>query len=175
MPEKGGAARLLADLNAEHAPPVLDPLLPDPQKQTNEESNERYNVTTLQESLSGSHEETKEETVAHSNAALQKATKERERKPSSGAANVPAKEPALRSDEREERLRKALQIASGDELDVATIRVSAKLHAYLERYVERINRINPKAKYRKQDAITAAFAAFYADHPMPPAPVEEEL
>ncbi len=68
-----------------------------------------------------------------------------------------------------------MQIAKGDELDVATIRVSAKLHAYLERYVERINRINPKAKYRKQDAIEAAFAAFYADHPMPPAPVEEEL
>jgi hypothetical protein len=189
MPKKGEAARLLSDLNAEHS---------------KESGNERYNVTTLQETLEDSNVETNEplnavtvdtanvsinepaftENVAVSNVPYNKGAK----KPSSASSRERRKEASLPSSaqtlsagdsgergDRAERLEKAMQIAHGDELDVATIRVSAKLHAYLERYVERINRLNPKGRYRKQDAIEAAFAAFYADHPMPPAPVEEEL
>jgi hypothetical protein len=189
MPKKGEAARLLSDLNAEHS---------------KESSNERYNVTTLQETLDDSkavsneysnnitndasnvsiNESSFTETLAVSNIPLNKGAK----KPSSASARERRKETSASSPaqplsagdsgergDRAERLEKAMQIAQGDELDVATIRVSAKLHAYLERYVERINRLNPKGRYRKQDAIEAAFAAFYADHPMPPAPVEEEL
>ena len=45
----------------------------------------------------------------------------------------------------------------------------------MDRYVERMNRIHPKRRYRKQDAVAEAFAAFYADHPMPPAPEEDDL
>lgn len=189
MPKKGEAARLLSDLNAEHS---------------KESSNERYNVTTLQETLDDSNIENNESSsitrndssnvsinksalpgsVAVSNVPFNKGAKKassapaRERRKESSASGptqpLPVSDSGERGD-RAERLEKAMQIAQGDELDVATIRVSAKLHAYLERYVERINRLNPKGRYRKQDAIEAAFAAFYADHPMPPAPVEEEL
>lgn len=197
MPKRGEAARLLADLNAEHAPPAPEDS-PDDQfdqsERNNKSSNERYNVTTLQEKLPRPNEEPLQETNItssvsrneRSNERIAVPTQKRTKKSASEETNaasqermkegrLPREASGEMSDERGERLEKAMQIAKGDELDVATIRVSAKLHAYLERYVERINRINPKAKYRKQDAIEAAFAAFYADHPMPPAPVEEEL
>jgi hypothetical protein len=62
-----------------------------------------------------------------------------------------------------------------DEVGVVTVRVSNRLNEYMDRYVERINRLNPKRKYRKQDAVAEAFAAFFADHPLPPAPADEEL
>jgi hypothetical protein len=78
-------------------------------------------------------------------------------------------------DDREERLTRALQMAAEDEITVVTVRVSARLNEYMDRYVERLNRISPKRRYRKQDAIAEAFAAFFADHPLPPAPAEEEL
>ena len=58
---------------------------------------------------------------------------------------------------------------------MVTVRVSAKLNEYMDRYVERVNRTDPQRRYRKQDAVAEAFAAFFADHPMPPAPPDEEL
>lgn len=70
---------------------------------------------------------------------------------------------------------RALTLAAGDEISVVTVRVSGKLNEYIDRYVERVNRVSPKRRYRKQDAVAEAFAAFFADHPMPPAPAEEDL
>lgn len=69
----------------------------------------------------------------------------------------------------------AIARASADEVAVVTVRVSAALNRYMDDYTARINRLDPKRKYRKQDAVLEAFAAFYADHPMPPAPDEGEL
>ncbi|MBP7559234.1 MAG: hypothetical protein KBA64_02020 [Armatimonadetes bacterium] len=76
---------------------------------------------------------------------------------------------------REERLAHALGRASQDEIAVVTVRVPAHLNRYMDDFVARANRVQPKGKYRKQDAVAEAFAAFYADHPMPPAPPDEEL
>jgi hypothetical protein len=76
---------------------------------------------------------------------------------------------------RQERLEHALKLGEEDELSVVTVRVSARLNEYMDRYVQRVNQTNPKRKYRKQDAVLEAFAAFYADHPMPPAPADDEL
>jgi hypothetical protein len=76
---------------------------------------------------------------------------------------------------REERFAVALDRAAQDEIAVVTVRVSASLNRYMDDYVNRVNRVDPKRKYRKQDAIADAFAAFYADHPMPPAPAEAGL
>ena len=75
---------------------------------------------------------------------------------------------------RDERLQQGLQIAQQDKAAVVTVRVSARLNEYMDRYVERINRTNPQQRYRKQDAIAEAFAAFFADHPLPAAPPDEE-
>ena len=80
-----------------------------------------------------------------------------------------------RSDEREERLARAIQFSAEDEIAVVTVRVPSRLNEYMDRYVERINRLTPKRRYRKQDAVAEAFAAFFADHPMPPAPADQEL
>ena len=82
---------------------------------------------------------------------------------------------ALDADVRAERLGKALALAAADEVSVVTVRVSAKLNEYMDRYVDRLGRVSPKRRYRKQDAVAEAFAAFFADHPLPPAPAEEEL
>lgn len=76
---------------------------------------------------------------------------------------------------REERFQRGLEIAQRDEIAVVTVRVSARLNEYMDRYVERVNRTQPKRRYRKQDAVAEAFAAFFADHALPPAPPEEEL
>jgi hypothetical protein len=131
---------------------------------TNESSNyetlQRYNVTTNDISLQSvdTAGDVIEELPIDS---LQKTA------PAKAAEPVPVA--------RTERLAKALELASEDEIAVVTVRVSAKLNDYMDRYVERINRITPKRRYRKQDAIAEAFAAFFADHPLPPAPEEEEI
>ena len=69
---------------------------------------------------------------------------------------------------REERLAAALERTEGDAIAVVTVRVPARLNGYMDEYVARMKWTNPRAKYRKQDAVAEAFAAFYADHPMPP-------
>ena len=68
-----------------------------------------------------------------------------------------------------------MERATQDALAVVTVRVPAGLNRYVDDYVARINRVNPHSRYRKQDAVAEAFAAFYADHPMPPPPPDEEL
>jgi hypothetical protein len=131
MPDKGKAALLLSDLNAEHAPPPASVEA----ENADVTCNVGYNVTTLH------------------------------------VTNVTT----LQRYNREERLQQGLQIAQQDKVSVVTVRVSARLNEYMDRYVERVNRANPQQRYRKQDAIAEAFAAFFADHPMPPAPPDEEL
>ncbi len=76
--------------------------------------------------------------------------------------------------ERSKRIRRAEAMISeaeesGEAPVLITMRVPAKLHDYLERYVRRINDNSPnkRKRYLKQDAVAAAFVAFYADHPMP--------
>lgn len=76
---------------------------------------------------------------------------------------------------REERIAFALDRAASDELTVVTVRIPAILNHYLDEYVARRRSVNPKSKYRKQDAIAEAFAAFYADHPLPAIPPGEVL
>lgn len=131
MPDKGKAALLLSDLNAEHAPSAE----PVEAETTDVTCNERYNVTTLH------------------------------------VTDVTT----LQCYNRDERLQQGLQISQQDRVAVVTVRVSAKLNEYMDRYVERVNRTDPQRRYRKQDAVAEAFAAFFADHPMPPAPPDEEL
>ena len=74
---------------------------------------------------------------------------------------------------REDRLAFALDRTAADELVVVTVRVSASLNHYMDEYVARRRSIDPKSKYRKQDAVAEAFAEFYADHPLPPLPEDE--
>lgn len=85
------------------------------------------------------------------------------------AADSPAQ------DDQEDRQAAALLRAQDDEIAVVTVRAPQKLNAYIDRYVERVNRINSKRRYRKQDAVAEMFAWFYGSHPMPPAPDEEDL
>lgn len=151
MPKRGEAAALLSELNAEHAPVPLD---------NPEDEPSVTNVTTLQR--------TSERTKKRVNEDANVSSKQR--------SNAETKERfTVTSNERDDRLNKALQMAADDEINVVTIRVSTRLNEYMDRYVERVNRVNPKRRYRKQDAVAEAFAAFFADHPLPPAPADEEL
>jgi len=77
--------------------------------------------------------------------------------------------------DRDTRLRAATDRAAQDEIIVVTVRVAACLNRYMDDYVARRNMADPRTKYRKQDAVAEAFAAFYADHPMPVAPPPEDL
>jgi hypothetical protein len=130
--------------------------------------NEETNVTTLQETIVPTIESTNDRTNQRTIERPHKRTKLSAKEPT----NV---ETSSVSSEREERVDKALTLAAEDEIVVVTVRVSARLNEYMDRYVERVNRVNPRRKYRKQDAVAEAFAAFFADHPMPPAPADEEL
>jgi hypothetical protein len=174
MPGKGKAALLLSELNAEHAPRPEPP----PPHDIEQESNKETNVTTLQRYNEGTNEPTVVVPQKHSNALIiegsNEETNQRENAPTKVAATKRTKAMG-ESSEREGRLARALEIAAEDEIAVVTIRVSAKLNKYLDDYVERINRLDARRKYRKQDAIAEAFAGFYADHIMPPAPMDEEL
>ena len=76
---------------------------------------------------------------------------------------------------REQRLQFALNHTANDELTVVTIRVSASLNHYMDQYVARLRSVDPKSKYRKQDAVAEAFAAFYADHLLPALPSDDEM
>lgn len=76
---------------------------------------------------------------------------------------------------REERLATALDRATNDEMTTVTVRISITLNHYMDEYVARRRSLDPKSKYRKQDAVEEAFAAFYADHPLPPLPPDESL
>ena len=183
LPSKGqSAASLLQELNANHAPDAA------PREETLEETN----VTTLQGTNEPGNERTpdalggrarKRKGAAAPSAA---GSPEPSRRPAARGA-VPAA-PAASSNgmqleaakypeaaERDDRYARALAQAEEDDIAVVTVRVSGRLNEYMDRYVERMNRLHPKRRYRKQDAVAEAFAAFYADHPMPPAPEEDDL
>lgn len=155
----------------EEAPPVDEGL-----------KNERTNVTTLQEKITPDVATTALPSPARKASAQRRGNDALRGRASAqsppgialptGAAGDPvAVAPALRA----ERYQKALSLTKTDEIAVVTVRVSAKLNEYMDRYVERCNRLHPKSRWRKQDAIAEAFAAFFADHPLPPAPADEEI
>lgn len=73
---------------------------------------------------------------------------------------------------REKRLNFALDRTATDEMTVVTVRVSVSLNHYMDEYVARRRSLDPKSKYRKQDAVAEAFAAFYAAHPLPSLPAD---
>ena len=123
------------------------------------------------------------ETTNETNAVIlqdeNEATKSRANKQTNTITNAIAYQamPATTDTESDRTLRKqvALDRAATDELIVVTVRVPAVLNRYMDDYVARIYRGDSRRKYRKQDAVAAAFAAFYADYPMPPAPCDANL
>jgi len=124
------------------------------------------NITSVQESVQV-HKSTNNEGSSLINVATKKKT-------DNGKTGLTANERQRRIDRAETMLAEAEE--NGEAPTLVTLRVPAKLHDYLERYVRRINDNNPnkRRKYLKQDAIAAAFVAFYADHPMPPKLNENE-
>jgi hypothetical protein len=172
MPRRGESAQMLQDLNAEHAPHPAgedSPVIETKADGENEATLQRYNVTTNEETVKPAKERTKERT--------QKPTGQRTNVVSKHRTPEPvAEEISEANGERERRYATAIHRAHDDEIAVVTVRVSAKLNDYMDRYVERINRLQPKRRYRKQDAVAEAFAAFYAEHPLPTLPeADEEL
>ena len=146
MPPKGQSAAMMAALQAEHA------------SQPHPDTNEATNVVTLQPTPHQPPPPTP---------------------PPSPATSAPA-QPALPdapepASSRQDRFTFALERALHDEIAVVTVRVPATLNRYMDDFVARSNRVEPDHKYRKQDAVAQAFAAFYADHPMPPPPPDEDL
>ena len=177
LPAKGkSAASLLQDLNADHAPYIQRK--EEPNVITLQETNEAPLVSTSEEtkkpantrSASTAEGQGAKVIVKHSTAGPEKTDPSRR---DETAVRVPID--ALAGSGREGRMARALEQASEDEITVVTVRVSNRLNEYMDRYIERINRVHPKRRYRKQDAIAEAFAAFYADHLMPPAPEENDL
>lgn len=185
LPSKGqSAASLLQELNANHAPDAA-PQEPAPHEGTN--------VTTLQETNDTGNERTqlprnerpqkRKGPAPSANASITQEPRRRASAAGNGTAtdNGTAMEATApggtqpAAAEREDRYSRALGQAEEDEIAVVTVRVSGRLNEYMDRYVERMNRLHPKRRYRKQDAVAEAFAAFYADHPMPPAPEEDDL
>ena len=186
MPKRGESARMLQELQTEHATesPSDDPTSTLP----------ATHVTTLQETHEApnadAHAGTNADATALTGAATHESSIElpRERSNTSRTPrdtvprrarahkrpDAPASSPS-RTSERDERLAHALRRSADDEITVVTVRVATSLNRYMDDYTARVNRIDPKRKYRKQDAVLEAFAAFYADHPMPPAPEEEVL
>ncbi len=198
MPKRGGAAIALAELNAEHAPrenPAADAPseyslpppageVPTPGARGRSPRNLVTNVTTLQDSNDSYTDTTNVSTPEVSGVREGERTNGEQSWRFSGAgAGVTGGEKTAWDNfsERGIRARKAIQIADDDEkqgdIAVVTIRVSARLARYMDQYTSRRSETDPKGarKYRKQDAVAEAFAAFYADHVMPPAPAGEEL
>ncbi len=182
LPAKGkSAASLLQDLNADHAPDHEK--LEETNVTTLQETNDRVNEAPLVTTNEGTRERRSGRTIsvetkpAGSEAVAKRpAARPGKADPIPPAATVPGtRDDAPAGSGRDERIARALEQASEDEIAVVTVRVSGRLNEYMDRYVERINRVHPKRRYRKQDAISEAFAAFYADHPMPPAPDEDDL
>lgn len=182
MPKKGESARMLAELQAEHASesPPAEVIAADVAthvttlQATPEPTGARASAGTNEPALEATgvrtHAPTNEHatgTQADSNQNLADGSTIDHTEPAQGRRKRPT--------ERDERLALALRRGADDEIAVVTVRVPAALNRYMDDYTTRINRVDPKRKYRKQDAVLEAFAAFYADHPMPPAPEEETL
>lgn len=181
MPRKGGSATMLQELNAEHAQPptMLQETNVTRLQDYHQSSNEPTKPLSLEEMPQETVEEMPQETVFTDKQEGKKTHNERTKaeppaaRRATKAASEPHRVPERSVPEREERLAQAMQLAQEEEPAVVTIRVSPRLNAYIDRYVQRINQIEPKRRYRKQDAVAEAFAAFYADHPMPPSPLDE--
>lgn len=142
----------------------------------NEEDKEELNGRSIEEYSEEAPELMTEASRTQAQATKPNRTRARTAKAAAeqSAASTAASSPSPPVDSREERLTAALHLAQEDEPVVVTIRVSPRLNAYIDRYVQRINQVEPKRKYRKQDAVAEAFAAFYADHIMPPALMDED-
>lgn len=149
MPAKGKSAAMLAELQAAHAASGEDSGAADPGS-----PREATNVTTLQPT----------------NGRSQIDAADNGPQPDGTAGDAPPDPEPPSHAEREQRLAVALARGAEDPLTVVTIRVPMCLNRYMDEYVARRNLAESRTKYRKQDAIAAAFAAFYADHPLPPAP-----
>lgn len=154
MPAKGKSAAMLAELQAAHATSGDDSGAIAPA-----EDNEETNVTTLQET--------------NTSAQLPAADGDPQSDHTTVQAPPHAREPE--TTEREQRLTLAQARGAEDQLTVVTVRVPMCLNRYMDEYVARRNLADPRTRYRKQDAIAEAFAAFYADHPLPPTPDAEAL
>lgn len=179
MPKRGESARLLQELNAQHAPV--------PQAEE-DRTNERYNVTTLKGTPEATGEPTNETSNAETKERTGEATNGRRKNSSGGRTKSAMEKVGARPDAatptaavstpiptaEEERYAAALDRAREDAVAVVTVRAPERFNTYIDRYVERLNRVSPKAKYRKQDAVAEMFAWFYASHPMPPAPADED-
>ena len=167
---------MLQELNANHAPDAA--------------TQEGTNVTTLQETNEPRNERTspasgerirkrKSATAHSSEKSLPAATTAAISTTAAQAAALNGTQPEAakypEAADRGDRYARALAQSEEDEIAVVTVQVSGRLNEYMDRYVERMNRLHPKRRYRKQDAVAEAFAAFYADHPMPPAPTEDDL
>jgi hypothetical protein len=144
-----------------------------PTQETNVSALQDYNVTSNEVTLQDTQQSSPQDTVVTNKPAPRERGRSEKNKSVSPAGIRDTPLPAS-SDTREERLAVAIQLVQEDEPGVVTIRVSPRLNAYLDRYVQRVNQIDPRRRYRKQDAVAEAFAAFYADHPMPPAPRGED-
>jgi hypothetical protein len=145
MPAKGQSTAMMAALQSEHAVDGGGPVA------AGEDDSELYQDVT----------------PSRSNTAVRQETFSEDSQVSAPSAPVPPS--------RQDRLETALERGAQDQIMVVTVRVSASLNRYMDDYVTRMNRIDPKSRYRKQDAVAEAFAAFYADHPMPPPPSDGGL
>jgi hypothetical protein len=154
MPAKGKSAAMLAELQAAHATGGDDSGAVAPAR-----DNEETNVTTLQET----------------HASSQLPATDGDLQSDSTTIQTPPHAPEPETTERAQRLALAQARGAEDQLTVVTVRVPLCLNRYMDEYVARRNLADPRTRYRKQDAIAQAFAAFYADHPLPPAPDTDAL
>ena len=173
MPRKGESAAMMAELQAEHAATAGTP-----------EGSDSENVATLQpanvtENVLTPVPSNELTTVRPNEPAPVPSLEPYSEVPSGAPSPGPTREqpasPAPAVESRPERLAFAMERASQDAIAVVTVRAPAGLNRYMDDYVARVNRLNPQGRYRKQDAVAEAFAAFYAEHPLPPSPAEDEL
>ena len=79
----------------------------------------------------------------------------------------PVEERALDA-EVQARIATAYARAAENDLVAIALRIPRSLVEYLDRHVDRHNHIDPRRKYRKQDAGFEMFVRFYGEHPLPP-------
>jgi len=166
MPKKGQSAQMMAQLQAEHASsPVSAP---------DDVQSAATPVTTLQPAPVAPNVGTNLSTHAPTHPSTNDAADHTAIDfPPQPAITAEALAPS--ADGRSRRLDHALDQANTSEMAVVTVRVPASLNRYMDAYTARLNQIDPKRRVRKQDCVLYAFASFYADHPMPPAPDDDEL
>ena len=188
MPQRGQSAAMMAELQAEHAA-AAEPEAPGTENVTTLQpthvtknvltpvaSFEPAVVTTFEPSTVSANELTPVSTNERAPvASLEPYTDATSPEPTTKATRKRSAAPLPAEESRPERLALAIERAAQDTISVVTVRVPAGLNRYMDDYVARINRLHPPARYRKQDAVAEAFAAFYADHVMPPPPPDEEL